>query len=384
MSSKNPRLGQLKPYPAEALYAKKRAVAAAGRQVFDFSVGDPIEPTDPTIVEAFRRSVPEISQYPPIAGEEDFRQACSAWIQRRFGVEVDQASQILPSGGSKEAIFHLPLAFIDPDSPRRRVLFGNPAYPVYERGTILAGGEPWGVELRPEQNYELRPWELDPESIAQTALIWVNYPHNPTGAAVDVAYFERLSAFCRQHDILLCSDECYVDLYLEPPAPPSALQCGAEGLLVFHSLSKRSGMTGYRAGFISGDPALIATLRTARANFGVAPSVMVQRTAAFAWREDTHVERRREVFRRKRDLFLDFFSEVGLHCTPCRTTFYLWLRTPTDPLTYAEHLADAGIIVSPAPLLGAQQPYVRLALVPGVAECEQAIAAWRNLLEQPR
>lgn len=382
MPTLNPLLSSLAPYPAEALHAEKRALLAAGREVFDFSVGDPLEPTDPRIVAAFQGAVPAISQYPTIAGEDDFRAACAEWVARRFGVALDPARELLPSAGSKEAIFHLPLAFLDPQGPRRRVLFGTPAYPVYERGTRFAGGEPWAVELRAEQGYRLEPWELPAAAVAETAVLWINYPHNPTGATVDRDYLARLAAFCRRHDLLLCSDECYVDLYLDGEPPPSLLEVAREGVLVFHSLSKRSGMTGYRAGFIAGDPQLIAALRRARANFGVASSTMVQTAAAWAWRDDAHVATRRAVFRRKRELFTRFFDEVGLVCAPCTATFYLWLRTPLDrdPRRYAAELAEgAGLLVSPAPNLGVDQPYVRLALVPTEADCARAIACWREL-----
>ncbi|MBK6846743.1 MAG: aminotransferase class I/II-fold pyridoxal phosphate-dependent enzyme [Proteobacteria bacterium] len=251
------------------------------------------------------------------------------------------------------------------------------------RGTRFAGGEPWAVELRAEQGYRLEPWELPAAALAETAVLWINYPHNPTGATVDRDYLARLAELCRRHDILLCSDECYVDLYLDGEPPPSLLEVAREGVLVFHSLSKRSGMTGYRAGFIAGDPQLIGALRRARANFGVASSTMVQAAAAWAWRDDAHAAARRALFRRKRELFTRFFAEVGLACAPCSATFYLWLRTPgdADPRRYAAELAErAGILVSPASNLGVEQPYVRLALVPTETDCARAIACWRELI----
>lgn len=369
-------------YPAEALYAKRALLREKGLEVFDFSVGDPIEPTDPGIISAFRESVPEVSQYPNIIGELDGRKAIAEWVQRRFGATVDPARELIPSRGSKEAIFHLPLTFLDARGDRRRVLYGVPGYPIYERGTLFAGGEPWPVELRPEQGYRLEPWNLPADAIKETAICWINYPHNPTAAEVDLAYLERMADFCRAHDILLCADECYVDMYFDEPKPPSVLQLAdRRGVLAFHSLSKRSGMTGYRAGFIAGDAELIAPLVKTRPNFGVALSVMVQRTAAWAWRDEAHAEARRQAFRAKRDLFVRFFAEIGLEHTPCTSTLYLWLRTPgdRDPVAYAEELANVGLLLSPAPFHGVDQPYVRLALVPSLADCERAIAVWRKL-----
>jgi succinyldiaminopimelate transaminase len=373
----------LSTYPAEALYAKRRQLLARGLTVYDFSVGDPIEPTDGAIVDAFKGAVPAISQYPSIWGLAEFRRACASWIERRFGVALDPERQVLPCSGAKEAVFHLPLTFIDPTAERRTVLYGVPGYPVYERGTLLAGGEIWPVELRPETQYRLEPWTLPEERVAKTAILWINYPHNPTGATIDRAYLERLVVFCADHGILLCSDECYVDLYFDA-RPPSILEITRDGVLAFHSLSKRSGMTGYRSGFIAGDGELITLLRETRASFGVASTDMTQRAAIAAWNDDRHAEQRRQVFRRKRDLLLEFFKGAGISAWPCAATLYLWVRTPEDlsALDYAERLADLGILVSPAPQLGVDQPYVRLALVPDLDRCRQAIEIWGHALER--
>ncbi|MFH1132688.1 MAG: succinyldiaminopimelate transaminase [Pseudomonadota bacterium] len=376
----NPIVDRLKTYPAEALYAKRKELCAQGIEVFDFSVGDPIEPTDSLIVEGFRNSAPKISQYPEISGLPEFRIACADWVRRRFKVEIDPATEILPSSGSKEAIFHLPLTFLNPRGSRGNVLFGTPAYPVYERGTLFAGGEPWPVELRPESGYRLEPWNLPKERIVKTAIIWTNYPHNPTCATVDRGYLQQLAVFAEAHDILLCCDECYVDLYFDEP-PLSMLQVARKGILTFHSLSKRSGMTGYRSGFIAGDSELIKVLRKTRANFGVATSTMVQKASIAAWQDDTHAQMRRELFKRKRDLFIKFFDEKGIEYEPCIATLYLWVRVPKEQeaVEYAEQLASNGILVSPAPFHGVEQPYVRLALVPSMEDCKKAIKVWKQL-----
>ena len=295
---------------------------------------------------------------------------------------LDPLREILPCSGAKEAVFHLPLTFVDVGR-RPRVLYGIPAYPVYERGTLFAGGQPYPVELRPERGYRLEPWTLPSEAIAKTGVIWINYPHNPTAATVDVAYLERVARFCRERDILLCSDECYVDLYFAAP-PPSLLQVAREGVLTIHSLSKRSGMTGYRSGFIAGDPALIAVLARVRANFGVASTVPVQQAAIAAWGDDAHVAERREVFRRKRDVFVDFFERAGIGFFPCEATLYLWVEVPQgeDSVSYAHRLADLGVLVSPASYLGVDQPYIRLALVPSVQDCQRAAAVWSDLAQK--
>jgi LL-diaminopimelate aminotransferase len=349
MPTLNPLLSTLGAYPAEALHAEKRALLAAGREVFDFSVGDPLEPTDPRIVAAFQGAVPAVSQYPTIAGEDDGRAACAEWVARRFGVTLDPARELLPSAGSKEAIFHLPLAFLDPHGPRRRVLFGTPAYPVYERGTRFAGGEPWAVELRAEQGYRLEPWELPAAQLAETAVLWINYPHNPTGATVDRGYLARLAELCRRHDILLCSDECYVDLYLDGEPPPSLLEVAREGVLVFHSLSKRSGMTGYRAGFIAGDPQLIGPHQRAARQLRASPAPRLGARPPPPWpgADDAHVaaRRRRLPMRRSASWSRASSAEVRARpASPCRghhLPLAAHARRRRRPRRYAAELARA-------------------------------------------
>ncbi len=392
----NPVISRLPTYPAEALYAKRDELRRRGIEVFDFSVGDPIEPTDPRIRAAFGNGMPEVSRYPKIRGIEPLRQAIARWLRRRFDVELDPEREILPTRGSKEAIFHLPLAFCDP-AKRPRIIFGNPGYPPYERGALFAGAEPWPVELRPERGYRLEPWHLPADEIAKTAVIWINYPHNPTGATVDEAYLRRVIDFCHDHDILLCADECYVDMYLDDIRPPSVLQLAdgsgsrpAAGVLAFHSLSKRSGMTGYRAGFVAGHAELVATLVKMRANLGVAATVPGQQAAIVAWDDEEHAARRRDAFRAKRDAFVTFFADAGLEHLPCRATLYLWVRIPpafgndgAAAMAYGERLTQAGILVAPAPLAGVDQPYIRLALVPSLADCQRAIELWKSIPATP-
>lgn len=387
----NPVLQQLPTYPAEALYAKRAELVARGLEVFDFSVGDPIEPTDERIRAAFAAGMPEVTRYPTVRGLPELRQAIAAWLARRFGVQLDPDRELLPTQGSKEAIFHLPLAFCDP-ARRPRILFGVPGYPAYERGALFCGAVPWPVELRAENDYLLEPWALDPALIAQTGTIWINYPHNPTAALADEAYLRRLVAFCRERAILLAADECYVDMYLGEARPPSVLQLAREGVLAFHSLSKRSGMTGYRSGFVAGDPALIAVLAEMRGNPGVAPLIPTQRAAVVAWQDEEHARARREIFRAKRDLFVRFFAQAGIAHAPCEATLYLWVRAPETAAlrggaaatAYAERLADRGILVSPAPHSGVDQPFFRVALVPPIDDCARAIAVWERMLADDR
>jgi succinyldiaminopimelate transaminase len=385
----------LKPYPMEELNRIKSQLKEKGVKIYDFGTGDPKEPTDPKIREALIKAVPEISQYPSVSGRKELREAVSNWFENRFGVHLDPEKEIIPSNGSKEAIFHFPLVFIDTDMPeKKKVIFGTPAYPVYERGTLYAGGEPFPVKLKEEDGFLLRLDKIDKSVLEETKIVWINYPHNPTGATASLSYLEDIYGICRENGIILCSDECYTEIYFDKK-PPSALQVGKEGIVVFHSLSKRSGMTGYRTGFIAGDPQLIAEYRKGRASFGVATPDFIQKAAEIAWSDEEHVEKRRKIFSEKRDIFLKFFSEIGLDFLYPEATFYFWVKAPQGMSgeEYAKHLLRYGIVVSPGVNFCAgtevlegrcSSEYFRIALVPTVEECREAVDIWKKAHEELR
>jgi LL-diaminopimelate aminotransferase len=372
-------------YPLLRLDERRRKLVERGVEVFDFGTGDPREPTDPAIRKALVEGVPEVSQYPSTTGKGELREAFCSWMSRRHGVALDPESEVLPATGSKEAIFHAPLALVHHSHERRGVAYGTPGYPVYERGTLFAGGEALAVRLERENGFLLPVDEIDPE---RTRIVWINYPHNPTGAPAPREYLEELAAFCREHDVLLFSDECYNDLYFdEDHAPPSILEVSRERALAFCSLSKRSGMTGYRSAMMAGDRDLISAMGRLRPSIGVATQSFVQSAAVAAWNDDGHVERRRRVFGEKRALFVGFFDRVGLRFLPTDASLYLWVAVPEafagDDEAYALALLERGIIVAPGRSFGAGgEGYVRVALVPDRKECQLAIERWETLIDE--
>ena len=374
----NPILESGEEYPLLKLDERRRGLEARGVDLFDFGTGDPREPTDPVIRRALAAGIPETSQYPSVAGKAALREAFCGWMARRHGVALDPASEVLPAAGSKEAIFHAPLAFLHPSHERRGVVYGTPGYPVYERGALFAGGEALPVELKGEDRFLLPIEEIDPE---KTRALWINYPHNPTGATATYEYLERVAEFCREHDILLFSDECYNDIYSGSP-PPSILEITKERTLAFCSLSKRSGMTGYRSAMMAGDPALIAALKKLRPSVGVASPPFVQEAAVTAWSDDEHVEKRRHIFGEKRALFMEFFGRVGLEALTTDASFYLWVAIPDgDDEAYAVRLLEKGIVVAPGRAFGpGGEGYVRVALVPELEGCQRAIELWEGLV----
>ncbi len=377
----NPRIRNLQTYPMVRLDQLKAEVLARGQRVHDFGTGDPREPTPAFIREALRDAVPEVSQYPKVVGTDDMRAAAAGYLGRRFDLELDPDTEILPTQGSKEAIFHLPLVFVEPQQAEKDlVVWGEPAYPVFEIGALFSEAKTHAVNLNPQNRYLLDPDAVGPQILDRAAVVFLNYPHNPTGQLMPPALFERWVAARERHGFVLVSDECYVDIYFQETDPPrSLLEFGREGCLAVHSLSKRSGMTGYRSGFLVGDPDLVELYRRYRAGMGLAPTEFVQAAATAAWADGDHVEQRRQLFGAKRAVFLELFEELGLEVYPGSATLFLWVSVPADKtdVDYCQELLEAGILASPGSFFGKdQEEFFRVALVPSLAECKEAAALW--------
>ena len=338
-------------YPFVRLNQAAAERRARGLEVIDFGMGDPREPTDPRIIEALREGVRERMGYPAAVGLPELREAVAEWAGRRFGITLDPETHVIPTLGSKEAIFSFAQVVLDLASGRDTVVTTEPGYLVTVRGAQFAGAR---VEELPllEQRCFLPDLESVPaEMRRRTALVWVNYPNNPTGVTAPLAFYDQLAALARD-DFVLASDEAYSELWFDEP-PASALQMtGWTSVAVFNTLSKRSSMTGYRSGFVAGDPELIAALTRFRPNVGTAPQEFVQRASVVAWADEEHVERARAAYARKRALFLYTFARVGLRDAGGLATEYLWVAVPDgghvgglrNPATGARHPRCARIV----------------------------------------
>jgi N-succinyldiaminopimelate aminotransferase len=359
-------------YPFVRLEQARRRLLEQGVELIDFGKGDPMEPTDPRIRDALVAGLRERMGYPLAEGLPELREAVAAWCGRRFGVPLDPATDVIPTYGSKEAIFLLAQIVLERGSDRRLVLTTEPGYPVPDRGAAFAGGE-----IRPLPLLEANGFlpELDAvEDWQRVALVWVNYPNNPTGAVAPLDFLLRLAALAREHDFLLASDEAYTELWFDRP-PHSALEAGLENVCVFNTLSKRSSMTGYRSGFVAGDPRLISALKQFRPSVGTAPQEFVQRASVVAWEDEEHVERTREAYRRKREILLEVLGRKGVRHAGGGATMYLWLEVPGDEGAdaFAGRLLEHGLIVSPGTFFGPSgDGYWRMALVPTEEECRHA------------
>jgi len=364
----NPTLAEMATYPFVRLEAARRELVARGVEVIDFGKGDPNEPTDPMIRQALVDALPERAPYPLAAGLPELRAGAAAWCARRFGVEVDPDTEVIPTYGSKEAIFSLAQVL---DAKDRTVVYCEPAYPVYERGALFAAANLHALPLVRETGF-LPDLDAIPDD---TAIVWVNYPHNPTGAVAPLSFYEELTERAREQDFWIASDEAYTELWFDEP-PPSALEVHDRSrVIVFQTLSKRSSMTGYRSGFVAGPPEVIAALKAYRPTVGTAPQEFVQRASVVAWGDEGHVEETRARYRAKRDVMIPAIEAKGWEIVASAATMYLWTIGPD-----VDALLERGVLVSPGEFFGPSGAgYVRFALVPTLEECERAAAILEDM-----
>ena len=380
----NPILSQLGVYHQQKSEARKAAVLAKGKKLLDFSIGDPIDPVPEFIRQGLKDAILPNCRYPSVRGTKEVRQSMADYVSRRFAVDLDIEKHVLPVSGSKEVVFHLPQIIINPKASDRKIIFPDPGYPVFERGTLFSGGEPVAIPL--SGDFIFRPWELDASLLKQTRMIWINSPHNPSGAVMSMDDLYRTADVCRKYDILLASDECYADMYSPNIEPPhSILECGLENVVALFSLSKRSGMTGYRSGFVAGDPEVIAQFAKYRSNPGVVPQSFVNEAAALAWADDAHVTERRERFAEKKALFVDFFDRIGWKTIGREASLYLWIRVPEGHTAqeWVLRLIDEGLVVSSGDMFSCTEAgdgYLRIAMVPRIEDCKEAILLWEKSL----
>lgn len=368
---------------AQATYPFVRLNEAAaerrgrGLEVIDLGMGDPREPTDKRILAALKAGVRERMGYPASAGLPELREAIAGWVDRRFGATLDPERHVIPTLGSKEAIYSLAQAVLDLESGRDTVIVTEPGYPVPERGGLFAGASVLALPLTEDGGFLPDLDTVGAFDWKRAALVWVNYPNNPTGALAPLSFYERLAALAREHGFVLASDEAYSELWFGEEPPASALQVGDwTNVVVFQTLSKRSSMAGIRSGFVAGDPVLIDGLRKFRPSIGTAPQEFVQRASVVAWNDEEHVDTAREAYRRKRDLFLDAFARLGVRVAGGPATMFLWVAVPAGETSeaFAARLLEHGVLVAPGSYLGPSgEGYVRLALVPTEQECARAV-----------
>jgi LL-diaminopimelate aminotransferase len=379
------RVEQLPPYlfaRISQLIAEKRA---EGVDVISLGIGDPDLPTPAHILEALKRASDEPAnhRYPESDGLPELRESIAGWYERRHGVALDPATEIVPLIGSKEGIGHLPLCLIDPGDV---ALVTDPGYPVYEVGTMFAGGEVVKLPLREEDGWLPRLDEVAPEVASRARVLWLNYPNNPTGAVADLQFFERAAAWAREHDVVIAHDLAYADVAYDGYRPPSILEVDSarDVAIEFNSLSKAFNMTGWRVGMAVGNATVIDALTRVKSNLdsGIPQAIQQMAIAALEGPLDA-IEEHNGIYQRRRDRAVEVLRALGLRLEPPKASLYVWARLPTGERSsgeYAQRLIEAtGVVVTPGRGYGeAGEGYIRISLTIDDARLDEALGRLRE------
>ena len=385
----NPRLRSLHPYPFERLREMTAGIVPpAHLRHISLGIGEPKHPTPTFIEDAFRAGLQGLSGYPPTAGEPAFRQACAGWLQRRYGVDVDPATQVLPVNGTREALFAFAQTVVDPSLSGATVVCPNPFYQIYEGAALLAGAQTAFANSDPARNFAADWSQIDAATWSRTQLLYVCSPCNPTGAVMPLSEWQQLFALSDRYGFVIASDECYSEIYFGDEPPLGGLQAAAalgrsdfRRLVAFTSLSKRSNVPGMRSGFVAGDAALIKAFLLYRTYHGSAMSGVVQSASIAAWNDEAHVVANRLLYLRKFEQALPPLARV-LDVAQPDAGFYLWARVPGgDDVAFAQGLlAQYNVMVLPGSLLAREAHghnpgagRIRMALVAPVEECLDAV-----------
>ncbi len=381
------RLKTIPPYAFAAISSRVRELELQGKDIIRLDMGSPDMPPPPAVVEALYESArqPNHHGYAGFAGIPRLREAFSAYYSRRFGVSVDAETEVLPLIGSKEGIVHLNLAFLDPGDV---VLIPDPAYPSYERGARLADAEPYFVRLDPENRFQPDLNVIPANILARAKMMWVNYPNNPTGAVATLEDYEQIVAFCKSHDILLCSDNPYAEVSFDGVDPPSVLcVAGAkESAVEFNSLSKAYNMAGWRVGACVGNSQVVQGLLHCKSNVdsGMFRAVMEAAIVALNETDQDWIEERNTIYSARRDVILEALPSIGLAASVPPASLYVWAKVPggDDKAYCADVLENAHVSMVPGSVYGEMgRGYLRMSIVQEVQRIREAmgrVAAWYN------
>ncbi len=377
---------RLATFPASFFYGLNQTIARlkkAGVDVIRMDMGSPDLPPAPFIIERLQEAAADLTVhgYQPFAGPLAYRAAWAEFYGRRFGVELDPATEIMGLLGSKSGVFNLPIAFVNPGEV---VLIPDPGYATYTAGTTFAGGECVYMPLT-HQNKFLPDFKVIPEAVLRrTKLMWLNYPNNPTGAVAPLELFAEAVALARRYGFLLAHDAPYTEITFDGYRAPSVLEVpGAKDVAVeFHSLSKTANMAGWRVGVLAGNPSVLAIMQTLQSNGEGGHFLPILAAAEAALTGDqTWIAARNEVYRERRDLVVAGVRAAGLYTETPVAAIYVWVHLPagTDDAAYADALLDAtGVSVTPGWIFGeAGRGFVRLSLGTPTPRVREAMARWQ-------
>ena len=394
----NPHLAALHAYPFERLAALKAGLAPPpALSHIAMSIGEPQHRPPQLVLEALQENLGRLGSYPATAGLPELRAACAGWLERRYRLgrgSVDPDTMVLPVNGTREALFAFVQAMVDPGSAPL-VAMPNPFYQIYEGAALLAGAEPYFLDITAAGDYLPQLDAVPAEVWRRCQVLFLCTPGNPTGAVAPLPLLRRALELAERYDFVVASDECYAEIYRDEDAPPPGLleACRHAGrdryerCVVFHSLSKRSSVPGLRSGFVAGDPAILRRFLLYRTYHGSAMPLPTQLASSVAWQDDAHAAANRRLYQEKFARVLPLLAPV-LDVSSPAGAFYLWPDVAGDDEQFTRELyARAHITVLPGSYLGRAAPgrnpgagRVRISLVPEVAQCVEAATRLREFL----
>ena len=383
----NPLLSRLQPYPFERLRRLFADVTpSADHSPISLGIGEPRHDAPSMLKQALAAAIDKgLSGYPATAGDPALRQACAAWLQRRYGVTVDPATQVLPVNGSREALFAFAQTVLDPTRPGALLACPDPFYQIYEGAALLGGVQPWYVPSDPTRNFAV-DWDSVPDEVwARVQMIYVCSPGNPTGAVMPLQEWQRLFELSDRHGFVIASDECYSEIYFRDEPPLGGLEAATKlgrdfrNLVMFTSLSKRSNVPGLRSGFVAGDANLIKPFLLYRTYHGSAMSRVVADASICAWNDEAHVRENRRLYREKFEAVMPILGPA-LGVEHPQAAFFLWAPTPVDDTVFVRDLyAATGVTALPGSYLAREahginpgRNRIRIALVASKENCIEA------------
>jgi len=397
----NARLAGLHSYPFQKLTALLQGVSPPeDKAPIRLSIGEPQHAAPSFVLEALAQNLAGLSIYPTTRASPELRRSIAAWANRRFGLKqnpLDPERHVLPAAGTREALFSIAQAVIEPRNGRSPlVMMPNPFYQIYEGAALLAGAQPYFLNTIEEKGYRMDFAGVPEAAWRETQLVYICSPGNPTGAVLSHGDWKQIIELSQRYGFIIASDECYAEIYFDEADPPIGLLQAAQGMglrdfrncLVFHSLSKRSNLPGMRSGFVAGDPVIIEQYFQYRTYQGCALPPPTQTASIAAWNDESHVRQNRELYRAKFDAVLGILGGV-LDVHRPAAGFYLWPKTPIDDQAFARELyARENVLVLPGSYLsrevngvdpGANR--VRMALVASLDECVTAARRMKNFIE---
>lgn len=381
------RVEHIPPYLFVEISRKIAEKKAKGEDVVSFGIGDPDMPTPAHIIERLHKEVDEPAnhRYPESEGLPELRAAIAEWYEKRFGVRLDPATEVLPLIGAKEGIAHLPICYLNPGDV---ALVPDPGYPVYSVGTLLAGGEPYYLPVTEKNGYLPELERIPAEILKRAKILWINYPNNPTGAVAGLDFFSKVAEFGKKHDLVVCNDAPYTEIAYDGYQPASYLQApgSRDNGVEFHSFSKTYNMTGWRIGMMVGNPEIVKALKTVKSNMdsGIPQAIQYMAIEAIRGSQDC-IKQNNDVYQRRRDLVIEMLNNIGIEARPPKAGLYVWAKVP-EGYSSAEFATDlleqVGVVVTPGNGYGKHgEGFVRLSLTINDASLVKGLsrlAGWKD------